>query len=107
MTHEPVILPFPRRLFARPTAETWAAEPETAGLVRWLRRATDWPTGPFDLIPPGAGAVCCVRVLDPDGYRAALLADADRGPHGPNAAGLRANLRRLKALLGRNRRRAG
>jgi hypothetical protein len=35
--------------------------------------------------------------------RDARLSDADRGPQEPNAAGLRANLRRLKVLFGRPR----
>ena len=99
---EPVILTFPRRPCVAPATEkAWAGDREMARLVRWLARASEWPTEPFDLIPPGAGAVCCVRVLDTGGYRAALLADAERGPHGPNAAGLRANLRRLKVLFNR------
>ena len=101
---EPVILPFPRRPFVAPaTAEAWTGDREMAGLVQWLTRASEWPTEPFDLIPPGENSMCCLRVLDTNGYRAALLADAERGPHGPNAAGLRANLRRLKVLLGRPR----
>ena len=101
---EPVILPFPRRPFAHLRTEAaWAGDPEMARLVRWRCRTTDLPTEPFDLIPPGEDAMCCVRVLNPAGYRDALLADAEQGPHGLNAAGLRANLRRLKALFGRSR----
>lgn len=101
---ESVILPFPRRPFTAPVTEkVWSGDQEMIGLVRWLGRTVDWPTDPFDLIAPGENAMCCLRVLDPAGYRDALLADADRGPQGPNAAGLRANLRRLKVLFGRPR----
>ena len=103
---EPVLLPFPRRPFVEPaTARAWAGDPEMAGLVRWLTRAGEWPTEPFDLIGPDEDAMCCVRVLDPNRYRAALLADAERGPGGPNVAGLRANLRRLREMFGRPHRR--
>lgn|GEM_PF-7049285 len=99
---EPVILPFPRQPVVSPaTVKAWAGDSEMVGLVRWLGRTTDWPTDPFDLIAPGENAMCCLRVLDPAGYRDALLADVDRGPNGPNAVGLRANLRRLRVLFGR------
>ena len=101
---EPVILPFLRRPFVAPaTAKAWAGDPEMAGLVRWLCRTVEWPAEPFDLIAPGENAMCCLRVLDPGGYRDALMADVERGPSGPNAAGLRANLRRLKFVFGRPR----
>ena len=101
---EPAILPFPYRPFVAPaTTKAWACDPEMAGLVRWLCRTAEWPAEPFDLISPGENAMCCLRVLDPAGYRAALMADGERGPSGPNAAGLRANLRRLKVLFDRPR----
>lgn len=82
----------------RPRREAWAGDREMQSLLDWFETA-DLPVQPFDLIPAGENAVCCLRVLVPVAFYAALRAEAERGPAAPGAPGLRANLTRLHALF--------
>lgn len=73
----------------------WDAE--TARLIEWFRTA-ELPSGPFDLGPG-------IRVIEPEGYRHALLCDIAAGPDGPRArmGVLQDELARLRELFGRGR----
>lgn len=82
-----------------PSMSGWGADAEMAELVRWFT-AAELPLVPFDLVPAGTHPMCCVRVLDPVAYFAALRRDVERGPLAAGAAGLRANLRQLRTLFG-------
>ena len=61
-------------------------DPETEWLIEWFRTA-QLPSRPFDLSPG-------IRVMEPEGFRLALLTDIAAGP-----SGLRARMSSLQDAL--------